>query len=65
MGWSFLRQCRSDFRNYWVGGFVRYDTLDGAVFVDSPLVRTRGYFAAGVAIAWIFGESSQRVSDRD
>jgi outer membrane scaffolding protein for murein synthesis (MipA/OmpV family) len=64
-GMEFLAAVSKRFPQYWVGAFVRYDTLDGAAFVDSPLVRTRGYFAAGVAIAWIFGESSQRVSDRD
>ena len=48
-----------------MGGFVRYDTLAGAAFEDSPLVRTRGYFAAGVAVAWIFAESAQRVDARD
>jgi outer membrane protein len=64
-GMAFLAAVSKRFPRYWVGGFVRYDTLAGATFVDSPLVRTRGYFAAGVAVAWIFAESSQRVDDRD
>ena len=64
-GTEFLAALSKRFSRYWVGGFVRYDTLAGAVFEDSPLVRTRGYFAAGVAVAWIFAESSQRVDARD
>ena len=49
------------FPGYWIGGFARWDTLNGAVFVESPLVKTRQYFAAGVAVAWILGESKTRV----
>jgi outer membrane scaffolding protein for murein synthesis (MipA/OmpV family) len=64
-GMEFLAAVSKRFPRFWVGGFVRYDTLAGATFVDSPLVRTRGYFAAGVAVAWIFGESSQWVNERD
>jgi outer membrane scaffolding protein for murein synthesis (MipA/OmpV family) len=46
---------------YWLGAFVRWDSLNGAVFADSPLVRQESYFAAGVAIAWILEESSKTV----
>jgi hypothetical protein len=59
---EFLAALWKRFPRYWVGAFVRYDTLAGAVFEDSPLVRTRGYFAAGLAVTWIFAESSQRVT---
>ena len=64
-GTEFLAAVSKRFPSYWVGGFVRYDALAGAAFEDSPLVRTRGYFAAGVAVAWIFAESAQRVVARD
>ncbi len=47
--------------NYWIGAFARWDSLDGAVFADSPLVRRNRYFAAGVGVAWILGTSSTRV----
>ncbi len=60
-GTQFLASLTRRFPGYWVGGFVRYDTLAGAVFEDSPLVTSRNYFAAGVAVTWIFGESSVRV----
>ena len=45
----------------WIGGFAQWDTLGGAVFADSPLVKTRQYFAGGVAVAWIVGESTTKV----
>lgn len=64
-GMEFLAALSKRFPRFWIGGFVRYDTLAGASFVDSPLVRTRGYFAAGLAVAWIFAESSQQVNVRD
>jgi MipA family protein len=64
-GLEFLASLSKRFPNYWVGAFVRYDTLAGAAFLNSPLVRTREYFAAGIAVAWILAESAQRVNDKD
>jgi outer membrane protein len=49
------------FGNQWVGAFLRYDSLRGAAFEASPLVRTRNYVAGGVAVSWVLGESSERV----
>lgn len=46
---------------YWVGAFMRYDNLRGAVFDDSPLVRTPHAFMAGFAISRIIAQSSARV----
>ena len=64
-GTEFLAALWKRFANIWVGGFVRYDNLSGAAFVDSPLVRTRGNFAGGIAVSWIFAESSQKVDVKD
>lgn len=47
---------------YWVGLFARYDVLNGAAFADSPLVRSKGYWAAGVGIAWKIAQSSTMVN---
>lgn len=44
-------------KKWFVGGFVRYDDLRGAVFEDSPLVETRGFLAVGVAVSRIFTQS--------
>jgi MipA family protein len=56
---------RRRFRSFWVGAFVRYDALEGAVFEDSPLFKRRQYFAAGLAVAWVFAESKERVEVDD
>jgi outer membrane scaffolding protein for murein synthesis (MipA/OmpV family) len=52
------------FDRAWVGGYARYDTLRGAAFEDSPLVRRDHYASAGLAAAWIFGQSAERVELR-
>lgn len=64
-GSQFLVSMSKRFTGYWVGGFVRYDTLKGAVFEDSPLVHRTDYLAAGFGVSWIIGESSQRVGADD
>jgi outer membrane protein len=64
-GAQFMMTLSKRYRRYWVGGFLRYDNLTGAVFDDSPLVRDRSALAAGVAISWIFGESSHLVDRTD
>jgi outer membrane protein len=64
-GTEFLVAVSKRFSNTWFGAFVRYDTLAGAVFADSPLVRQRHYAAGGFGVAWLFGESSRRVPDGD
>ncbi len=38
----------------WVGSYIRYDSLRGAVFADSPLVATRHFLTAGVAVSYVF-----------
>ena len=50
---------------FWVGGYVRYDNLSGAVFDPSPLVKQSYALAAGIAIAWVFAESGTRVVTPD
>lgn len=60
-GTQFLAALSKRYPGYWVGGFVRYDTLKNAAFEDSPLVRRSNSVFAGVAIAWILGESATRV----
>ena len=60
-GTQFLVALSKRFPSFWVGGFARYDTLRGAAFVDSPLVTSKRYVAAGIGISWILRESSVRV----
>ncbi|MEO8038861.1 MAG: MipA/OmpV family protein [Betaproteobacteria bacterium] len=49
----------------WIGGYVRYDLLNGATFGPSPLVRQNTAFAAGLAIAWVFAEAGTKVETPD
>jgi len=60
-GSQFLMSVSKRYPKYWLGAFARWDSLKDAVFADSPLVKRETYFAAGVGIAWILGESSTRV----
>jgi len=42
--------------SYQVGGFIRYDNMNGAVIDDSPLVSDDETWTFGVAAAWVFYE---------
>lgn len=63
-GLQFLVALSRRFEKAWFGAYARYDTLRGAVFEDSPLVRRPFYLSAGFAIAWIPLQSS-RLIERD
>jgi hypothetical protein len=41
---------------------MRYANLAGASFADSPLVRQKSVLSGGVAVAWVFGQSSKMVA---
>jgi MipA family protein len=60
-GSQFLMALSKRYPKFWLGAFARWNGLQGAVFADSPLVKRENAFSAGVAIAWILGESSTRV----
>jgi outer membrane protein len=60
-GLQFLAAASRRFKGFWVGAFVRADTLRGAAFEASPLVKRDSYFAAGAGIAWVLGTSRERV----
>ena len=50
---------------FWVGAYVRYDTLNGAAFADSPLVQRNSYWSAGFGVSWMIRRSTQMVDVRD
>ncbi len=60
-GTQWLGSVTKRFKHTWIGAFVRYDTLDGASFADSPLVQSRHYIATGIGFAWIIRTSSETV----
>lgn len=49
------------FPGYWVGAYVRYDSLASATFEDSPLMKSSHYVAGGIGIAWMIGQSKRMV----
>lgn len=51
------------FQHFWAGAFLRYDTLHGAAFGDSPLLREREQLSVGVALTWVFARSGRLVSN--
>jgi len=61
-GTQFLATLSKRFPRYWVGAFVRADSLKGAVFDDSPLVKQNYSVSAGFGVAWVLGESKTRVT---
>ncbi|MFA6147056.1 MAG: MipA/OmpV family protein [bacterium] len=64
-GMQFLVALSRRFEKAWFGAYARYDTLRGAVFEDSPLVRRNYYVSAGFAVAWIPLQSSRTVERDD
>jgi outer membrane scaffolding protein for murein synthesis (MipA/OmpV family) len=53
------------FPKYWIGAYVRYDTLAGASFADSPLVTKNSYWTGGFGFAWIIRQSSRLIESDD
>ena len=64
-GWNGVASLSRRFSGTWAGLYVRADSLDGAVFEDSPLVKSRFNWSAGVALSWVLKTSDQRVPDED
>jgi MipA family protein len=53
------------FANFWVGAYIRADSLSGAAFASSPLVRRNSYWSAGIGVAWMIHTSPQMVEVSD
>lgn len=62
-GMQFIAALSKRYPQYWVGAFVKVDTVRGAVFADSPLIERRNNVSAGFAISMILGASEIRVAD--
>lgn len=64
-GWQALASTSRRYGRTWVGAFIRYDSLRGAVFESSPLVRRDHAVMAGVGVSWVFAASDRLVSGED
>ena len=62
-GWRLIASTSRRLGSWWLGGFVSADTVRGAVYDDSPLVRKHGTLAFGFALLWVFAASTERVPD--
>jgi outer membrane scaffolding protein for murein synthesis (MipA/OmpV family) len=60
-GMNLLAAVSKRFPGFWAGAFAKWDSVAGAMFADSPLVRTRSNLSGGFAIAWILGASTVKV----
>jgi outer membrane scaffolding protein for murein synthesis (MipA/OmpV family) len=61
-GWQALAATSRRIGNAWFGAFVRYDSVRGAAFESSPLVRRTHELSAGIGVAWIFAASERLVT---
>ncbi len=65
-GWqSTLGASRRVGDSLWVGVFARADSVRGAAFESSPLVRQSSHLSGGIAISWIFARSQRMVPVAD
>lgn len=61
-GWQVTAGASRRVGRLWMGAFVRADSVAGAAFEPSPLVRSRHQLAFGVAVSWVFAVSDQMVN---
>lgn len=64
-GPRFTLSAQSRRGNNWIGAFLRYDDVTGAVFEDSPLVRQSSNFSAGIVVGWFIARSKTMVTEPD
>ncbi len=60
-GMQFLASISRRYGSAWIGAYARRDSLKGAVFEGSPLVKTSSYISAGFAVTWTIGQSSEMI----
>jgi MipA family protein len=63
-GWGLTVAGSRRVGDWWLAAYSRVDSVDGATFVSSPLVKQRGNFSVGFAISYIFKTSEQRAPER-
>lgn len=64
-GWRLVSGASRRIGSWWLGGFVYGDSVRGANFEPSPLVRRSETVAFGIAASYIFAASTQRVRGDD
>jgi outer membrane scaffolding protein for murein synthesis (MipA/OmpV family) len=64
-GTQLLLAASKRFASYWIGAYLRHDWLQGAAFIDSPLVQQRSYWSGGFGFVWMISASSRMVDSDD
>jgi outer membrane scaffolding protein for murein synthesis (MipA/OmpV family) len=64
-GAQFVAALSRRYERSWAGFFFKFDTLHGAQFDASPLVRRRNNIAFGFAMSWVLKTSDQMVTVPD
>ena len=64
-GLQLLGAISKRYPKFWLGGFASWTNLNRAAYEDSPLVKTKNSFAAGIAISWVFKESKVLVEAKE
>jgi MipA family protein len=60
-GAEILAAVSKRYPSFWMGAYVRHDSLVGATFDASPLVKRNNYWAGGFGVAWIIRQSTTMV----
>jgi len=63
-GWAATTSASRRLGDWWLAGFLRYDSVAGASFGGSPLVTQRDNLSFGLTASWVFKVSDERVADR-
>jgi len=51
--------------SFWIGAYVNHDSLAGASFAPSPLVKRDSYWSVGFAVTWVIRQSTRLVRSED
>lgn len=63
-GTDFTLALSKRYPHFWAGAFVRVSDLHGTAFDDSPLLRSKTSYMAGIGLSWVFAQSArQALSD--
>lgn len=61
-GWQATVGASRRFGAHWLGVFYRHDSVAGATFASSPLVRQHDNHLLGIAWAWVWASSTDTVN---
>lgn len=64
-GTQFIASMSKRYPHIWLGAFLRADSLQGAAFEDSPLLKQKYAVSGGFGISWVFAQSKVRVVATD